>query len=55
MIQTVVQSLLLLSLASLALAGMPCLSRDFGHSSTVCVCNSTYCDTYDPVQGKPSL
>ena len=23
--------------------------RDFGHSSHVCVCNSTYCDEYDEV------
>ena len=45
-------ALLLLSLVSLSAAGEPCVPRDFGHSSTVCVCNSTYCDTYDAVQGK---
>merc|ERR1712241_618106 len=33
----------------------PCPPRDFGHSSTVCVCNRTYCDTYDPVQAQTSL
>ncbi|KAJ8875939.1 hypothetical protein PR048_023847 [Dryococelus australis] len=25
-----------------------CVSRDYGHGSTVCVCNSTYCDTVEP-------
>ena len=29
----------------------PCVQRDFGHSSFVCVCNSTYCDTYDKIEG----
>ncbi|XP_071535763.1 LOW QUALITY PROTEIN: lysosomal acid glucosylceramidase-like [Panulirus ornatus] len=24
---------------------VPCVPRDFGHSSFVCVCNSSYCDT----------
>jgi len=33
--------------------GAPCLPRDFGHSSHVCVCNSEYCDTYDQVASKP--
>ncbi|CAK8681572.1 unnamed protein product [Clavelina lepadiformis] len=23
----------------------PCISRDYGHGSVVCVCNATYCDT----------
>ena len=29
----------------------PCVQRDLGHSSFVCVCNSTYCDTYDKIEG----
>ena len=29
----------------------PCIKRDFGHSSFVCVCNSTYCDTHDKIEG----
>ena len=35
---------------SSAFAGQPCIARDFGHSSHVCVCNSTYCDEYDEIQ-----
>ncbi|XP_076356538.1 lysosomal acid glucosylceramidase-like [Tachypleus tridentatus] len=31
----------------------PCYSRDYGHGSIVCVCNSTYCDTFRP-QLKPT-
>jgi len=27
--------------------GGGCVPRSFGHSSHVCVCNSTYCDTYE--------
>ncbi|KFP87571.1 Glucosylceramidase, partial [Acanthisitta chloris] len=27
----------------------PCIPKDFGHGSVVCVCNATYCDTLDPV------
>ena len=27
----------------------PCQPRDFGHSSVVCVCNSSYCDTHDKI------
>ena len=46
--------LYLLSFISQLNAGDPCLARDFGHSSIVCVCNRTYCDTYDTVQGKYS-
>ena len=30
----------------------PCLKQDFGHSSFVCVCNSTYCDTYGKIERK---
>ena len=29
------------------------MARDYGHSSHVCVCNSSYCDTYPPVQAVP--
>merc|ERR1711970_1155041 len=43
-----ITTLVLLGLSSV-LAGTPCLPRDFGHSSHVCVCNSEYCDAYDPV------
>jgi len=39
----------LLLLPMLVLGDLPCQPRDFGHSSHVCVCNSTYCDEYDPV------
>merc|ERR1712223_793295 len=39
----------LLLLPTLVLGDLPCQQRDFGHSSHVCVCNSTYCDQYDPV------
>ena len=44
----VVLTVLVIGLSS-ALAGTPCLPRDFGHSSHVCVCNSEYCDEYDQV------
>ncbi|NWT26362.1 GLCM Glucosylceramidase, partial [Cardinalis cardinalis] len=27
----------------------PCIPKDFGHGSPVCVCNATYCDTLDPL------
>ncbi|NXA70578.1 GLCM Glucosylceramidase, partial [Mohoua ochrocephala] len=27
----------------------PCIPKDFGHGSLVCVCNATYCDTLDPL------
>uniref|UniRef100_A0A8C3U7R3 Glucosylceramidase n=1 Tax=Catharus ustulatus TaxID=91951 RepID=A0A8C3U7R3_CATUS len=27
----------------------PCIPKDFGHGSVVCVCNATYCDTLDPL------
>merc|ERR1719495_1050525 len=43
-----VTTLVLLGLSSV-LAGTPCLPRDFGHSSHVCVCSSEYCDEYDQV------
>ena len=31
-----------------------CLKQDFGHSSFVCVCNSTYCDSYGKIERKLS-
>ncbi|KAM4690186.1 lysosomal acid glucosylceramidase isoform 1-T2 [Rhinophrynus dorsalis] len=31
------------------LGGRPCVPVSFGHSSVVCVCNATYCDTLDSV------
>ncbi|XP_053552504.1 lysosomal acid glucosylceramidase [Bombina bombina] len=31
------------------LGARPCVPLSFGHSSVVCVCNSTYCDSLDPV------
>merc|ERR1719167_2033418 len=40
---------LLVSL-SITWAGNPCVPRDFGHSSHVCVCTKEYCDEYDPVE-----
>ncbi|ESP00722.1 hypothetical protein LOTGIDRAFT_158016 [Lottia gigantea] len=42
---------LLTSLAfiNLSLASYPCAKKDFGHDSVVCVCNSTFCDTVEPV------
>jgi len=32
-----------------------CLKQDFGHSSFVCVCNSTYCDTYGKIEPTSEL
>jgi hypothetical protein len=29
----------------------PCIPKDFGSGSVVCVCNSTYCDTLDHLDG----
>ena len=46
--------ILIASLASVAVAD-PCVPRDFGHSSFVCVCNSTYCDTYEKIEGMYEL
>uniref|UniRef100_A0A3B5BA58 Glucosylceramidase n=1 Tax=Stegastes partitus TaxID=144197 RepID=A0A3B5BA58_9TELE len=30
-----------------------CISRNFGHDSVVCECNSTYCDSIGPVRLPP--
>ena len=32
---------------------LPCVQKDFGHGSIVCVCNDTYCDEF--VDEEPSL
>ncbi|XP_063240974.1 lysosomal acid glucosylceramidase-like [Bacillus rossius redtenbacheri] len=32
-----------------SLAASPCVARDYQHGSVVCVCNSTYCDTVQPI------
>eukprot|EP00095_Tigriopus_kingsejongensis_P004043 maker-scaffold5_size1054832-snap-gene-5.13 protein:Tk04043 transcript:maker-scaffold5_size1054832-snap-gene-5.13-mRNA-1 annotation:"hypothetical protein LOTGIDRAFT_158016" len=40
-------------LVGTALAGTPCVPKDFQRTSFVCVCNSTYCDDYDPVTPLP--
>ena len=42
---------LILSILAFVNSSSPCIKRDFGHSSFVCVCNSTYCDTYDKIEG----
>lgn len=31
-----------------------CVARYYGHSTIVCVCNSTYCDTIAPIKKIPS-
>ncbi|KAL8184497.1 UNVERIFIED_CONTAM: hypothetical protein K2H54_018467 [Gekko kuhli] len=36
------------------LGGLPCNRKYFGRDSIVCVCNSTYCDTHDPVSLPPA-
>ncbi|XP_030147447.4 lysosomal acid glucosylceramidase-like [Taeniopygia guttata] len=40
--------LLLLPVAQVT-GARPCIPKDFGHGSVVCVCNATYCDTLDPL------
>lgn len=32
-----------------------CASRDFGEGSIVCVCNSSHCDTIEPIERKANL
>ncbi|RMB93898.1 hypothetical protein DUI87_29634 [Hirundo rustica rustica] len=41
--------LLLLLPVPQAAGARPCIPKDFGHGSLVCVCNATYCDTLDPL------
>ncbi|XP_058716246.1 lysosomal acid glucosylceramidase-like isoform X3 [Poecile atricapillus] len=41
--------LLLLLPVSRVAGARPCIPKDFGHGSPVCVCNATYCDTLDPL------
>lgn len=44
---------LILFLGTATWAGNPCIPRDFQRTSFVCVCNSTYCDDYDPLTPLP--
>ncbi|XP_069805825.1 lysosomal acid glucosylceramidase [Dendropsophus ebraccatus] len=41
--------LVVLSALSGALGYRPCVRQSFGQSSVVCTCNSTYCDSLEPV------
>nr|XP_033780277.1 lysosomal acid glucosylceramidase isoform X2 [Geotrypetes seraphini] len=41
--------LVIISALHSVLGGHPCVPMNFGHSSVVCVCNATYCDTLDPL------
>ncbi|XP_058876496.1 lysosomal acid glucosylceramidase-like isoform X2 [Acipenser ruthenus] len=44
-------ALVLLAVVTVARGGSrPCVARSFGHSSVVCVCNSTYCDSPGPLE-----
>jgi len=47
--------LLTLLLAQKTSGSAPCVPRSFGHSSHVCVCNSTYCDQFQPVMKTGSI
>lgn len=29
-----------------------CITRDYGKGSIVCVCNSSYCDSFEPIESK---
>ncbi|XP_048338934.1 lysosomal acid glucosylceramidase-like [Sphaerodactylus townsendi] len=44
---------LLLQVARGVTGDCPCNPKYFGRDSMVCVCNSTYCDSYDPVSFPP--
>lgn len=44
------RSFVLLSVVGGNFATTPCVPRTYEFSSFVCVCNSTYCDEYDPVE-----
>eukprot|EP00094_Tigriopus_californicus_P008405 TCALIF_08098-PB protein Name:"Similar to Gba Glucosylceramidase (Mus musculus)" AED:0.13 eAED:0.13 QI:29/0.92/0.8/1/0.92/0.93/15/0/1019 len=48
---SVVGLLLVLGIGSWA--GNPCIRKDFHRTSFVCVCNSTYCDDYEPLSALP--
>ncbi|XP_078527693.1 lysosomal acid glucosylceramidase isoform X1 [Lissotriton helveticus] len=39
----------LMSVVEQAAGGKACVPASFGHGSVVCVCNSTYCDSLDPL------
>ena len=49
----------LLSVLSLAFSTYtPCIHKDFGHGSDVCVCNATYCDEFialPPIKSKQCI
>ncbi|XP_060111216.1 LOW QUALITY PROTEIN: lysosomal acid glucosylceramidase-like [Heteronotia binoei] len=45
--------ILLLQTVHRVTGGLPCNQKYFGRDSIVCVCNSTYCDTHDPVSLPP--
>ncbi|XP_015269325.1 PREDICTED: glucosylceramidase-like [Gekko japonicus] len=45
---------LLLQMAHGVTGGLPCNRKYFGRDSMVCVCNSTYCDTHDPISLPPA-
>lgn len=42
---TVITAIIILVLSHV---GLPCVERDFGKGSFVCVCNATYCDSVEP-------
>ena len=43
---TCILAILSLSVSLSFLAYSPCVKKDFGHGSFVCVCNATYCDQF---------
>ncbi|XP_054153718.1 lysosomal acid glucosylceramidase-like [Oppia nitens] len=43
-------TLIVLSTFILVNAKNPCVHRDYGKGGTVCVCNATYCDTFDKIE-----
>lgn len=44
---------LLIISASVVTRGEPCASRKYDHDSVVCVCNATYCDSFDSINPSP--
>ena len=46
---------LLLSGIEQALSDTPCAGRDYGKGSVVCVCNTSYCDTIEPIERQENL
>ncbi|XP_043935243.1 lysosomal acid glucosylceramidase [Protopterus annectens] len=47
---SILEVLLVFKLVLYVNGGRPCASMSFGDSSVVCVCNTTYCDTLDPLR-----